>query len=264
MPKTLPIVAFAGIARAGKTTAAVALTERLRELGVSVLTLKFADPLYTSLAILGLDKNLTPDPFRIAAQRLGSALRESDEDYFVKQMDAKVRAAYEGPGERPDLVVIDDCRYPNEAEWVCGWGGGIFYVDPGERAETLGLNTNPTYQHESEAMAVNIYDALRGMKEAQDALPDILFKCPPKVLPNDSAYADLRALMRMTADNFARSFKKETTCSVSHQNKSSVPSALPRRSLGSAAPTSSTTPATETKPNTASGSSASGSCETCE
>lgn len=159
------IVAFAGKAGAGKDTAAMALRMR----GYALV--RFADPLKEALAgILGVspweledrefkeaavpDLGVTP---RYMAQTLGTewGRRMVHEDIWVQALARRALPLLE---ECAGLV-IPDCRFPNEAQWVLDLGGVVFRVEREDAAEAPAFHRdtvdgrfrNPGDSHVSEA-----------------------------------------------------------------------------------------------------------------
>ncbi len=136
-----PLIAFAGRAGSGKTTAA----ETLIDQGFALV--KFADPLKDMMrafyASLGLepeqierriegDRKEEPDPHlggktpRMAMQTLGTEWGRDliHKDLWVKAWAAKVTKLR----HRGIPVVVDDCRFPNEARRVRILGGKIVKI----------------------------------------------------------------------------------------------------------------------------------------
>ena len=151
------LIAFTGPAGAGKSTAADALVEE------GWVRVKFADPLknmmrafYTSCGledsayiearIEGAFKE-EPDPFlkgrtpRHAMQTLGTEWgRECvHQNLWVEAWSQKVMNMF----DRDLDVVVDDCRFPNEAAAVRALGGRV--------VEVIGRDKGLGKKHESEA-----------------------------------------------------------------------------------------------------------------
>jgi hypothetical protein len=133
-----PLIAFTGVISSGKTTA----TEALISLPERAYTkLAFADPLKAMVAILTseTDKNATPDALcgktvREAYQTLGTEWGRNmiGQDIWLRAMARRIK------GERGVArgIVVDDCRFDNEAALLRSLGGRIIeIVRPGyERA----------------------------------------------------------------------------------------------------------------------------------
>ncbi|MEU7243410.1 hypothetical protein [Streptomyces sparsogenes] len=139
----MPNIGLIGLARSGKDTAGKWLVDNR---GYSRVA--FADPLRQ--AALKLDpivlnrmdepdrlsrivrdygweraKDLYPETRRVL-QELGSAMRELDEDFWLRAALSKVRDVNETTG-RP--AVITDVRYPNEAAELRHQGFHLVYID---------------------------------------------------------------------------------------------------------------------------------------
>lgn len=61
-------------------------------------------------------------------QYWGELRRDSDPDYWVKQLDAKIGKPIDGPQDR--IVLIDDVRRPNEAEYTLSNTGYLGRIMP--------------------------------------------------------------------------------------------------------------------------------------
>ncbi len=143
----MKIIGFAGVARAGKTTAANVYMEVAEQLGVdNCVVLSFAEPLREALRALGVYKSDHPALYRDLAQTVGSSLRIQDPNHFVWMM-RQVLDYYDNEGY--DFVFIDDVRYENEIAMIERSGGEVRYIDARERIDT----TQPMYGHESEYLA---------------------------------------------------------------------------------------------------------------
>jgi hypothetical protein len=129
------VVAFTGVAGSGKSTATRYLVEQR---GYALV--KFAGPLKDMLRAIGLDDrhiegDLKEEPIpllryktpRHAMQTLGTAWGRDciGEDFWLRlwQMRAMDIIA------NGDRVVVDDCRFPNEAQAIRKLGGDIFKLD---------------------------------------------------------------------------------------------------------------------------------------
>jgi len=152
------LIAFTGPAGSGKSTAASALVE------AGWVRVKFADPLKNMLrafyASCGLEHNPyieariegdmkeEPDPFlrgrtpRHAMQTLGTEWGRCQiaQDLWVAAWEQKVMSLF----ARGLDVVVDDCRFANEAEAVRRLGGKIVMLE----GRSAGIGTG----HSSEAM----------------------------------------------------------------------------------------------------------------
>ena len=147
-PRT--IIAFTGLAGAGKSTAAAHLVSKH-----GFQRVRFAGPLKAMMAALGLTPNQiegsekeTPCALlggktpRHAMQQLGTEFGRNliDKDLWIRAWQAALPAT--------GNVVVDDCRFPNEAAAIQAAGGIIV------RIERPGAGTSAGYQHSSETHAL--------------------------------------------------------------------------------------------------------------
>lgn len=137
------IIGFGNKARHGKGTAASAITEFYERqnkqrfqhlgkvLGPRAVHFGFADELYRiAREEYGMKEKDAP-----LLQKIGNGRRqEFGADYWIKMLAAKIKPEH-------DIVLISDCRYWNEAEWIKSQGGwtqnitrlntdGTPFVDP--------------------------------------------------------------------------------------------------------------------------------------
>jgi hypothetical protein len=137
----------------GKTTAANILVT-----GHDFTRVSFAGPLKKLVMKITPDRRIDKVRDRALLQFLGTEyFRTIDPDYWVKQWERAV-------AERVELtrgdcrIVVDDCRFANEAEAVRRLGGHSFFLesDPAERDERITLrdggDSRGTAGHESEAV----------------------------------------------------------------------------------------------------------------
>lgn len=132
MPRVL--IAFTGLAGAGKTTAAMHLVKHR-----GFHRVRFAGPLKAMMAALGLDqteidgdrKELPCDLLcgktpRQAMQWLGTEFGRNliGPDLWIRAWQAAVAAQ---PAGVP--VVVDDCRFPNEADAIRVLGGTLVRIE---------------------------------------------------------------------------------------------------------------------------------------
>jgi hypothetical protein len=128
------VVAFTGIAGCGKSTAAQFLVDRY-----GYERLRFAGPLKAAMAVLGLSQaeiegELKEAPSealcgkspRHAMQTLGTewGRRCIGDDFWVRLWLRKADDIIAKGGR----VVVDDCRFPNEAAAIRKLGGDIFRI----------------------------------------------------------------------------------------------------------------------------------------
>lgn len=134
---TLPadLIALTGFKGSGKTTIAECLTYTC----TNVVRLSFADAVRAAAGeVFGLTRDEMVDQSlkeqrierwsatpRELLQRLGMAMRDNfTRDVWVKALAERV----EDHHQQGRQVVIDDCRFPNEAEWVREMGGVVVGV----------------------------------------------------------------------------------------------------------------------------------------
>lgn len=183
-PRT--IVAFTGLAGAGKSTAAAHLTNHR-----GFQRVRFAGPLKAMMAALGLTQNqiegsekespcalLGGKTPRWAMQSLGTEWGRDliDSDLWIRAWQAAVTAV---PAGAP--VVVDDCRFPNEAAAVSAAGGIIV------RVERPGAGTPSGYQHSSETHALPAARTLHNTLSEQNLREQV------DVLLRDLSWADTAA-----------------------------------------------------------------------
>lgn len=150
------IVAFTGLAGAGKSTAAMHLVnhrgfERVR----------FAGPLKAMMAALGCTAaEIDGDRKELPCHLLGGktprwAMQTIGTEWGRKLIDSELwvrawRAAVDRlPAGTP--VVVDDCRFPNEAEAIRAAGGLLVRI---ERAGAGTASTHKSEQHQIEAVRI--------------------------------------------------------------------------------------------------------------
>lgn len=169
------LIAFTGLAGAGKSTAALHLVN------VHGFTrIRFAGPLKAMMAALGLsaaeiDGHLKESPCellggktpRFAMQTIGT---EWGRDLIAS--DLWIRAFNAALARTPGNVVIDDCRFPNEADAVLSAGGILV------RIERPGAGTTSIHSSEAHSLpaARTLHNTLseRNLREQVDmVLADI-------------------------------------------------------------------------------------------
>ena len=123
------IIAFTGAKTVGKSTIAKALSQALQDASI----LSFATPLREMLWSMGVQYEYLHNHKEDKIPSLGKSARELlcslgtdwgrnmvDENIWVWAMSRQVEGAMK------DFVIIDDCRFKNEAEWIKSQGGLIF------------------------------------------------------------------------------------------------------------------------------------------
>jgi hypothetical protein len=134
--ESLPdVVAFTGVAGSGKSTAAGYLAERH-----GYTRVRFAGPLKAAMAAMGFSHSEiegelkeTPNDAlggktpRYAMQTLGTEWGRNCivDDFWIRLWRRDVDAVLAGGGR----VVVDDCRFPNEAQAIRKLGGDIFKIE---------------------------------------------------------------------------------------------------------------------------------------
>lgn len=138
------VIGLTGNIGSGKTTIAEYLVKTY-----GFTKLAFADELKRMLVRAGI---LTPDevkektPYaRKMLQLIGTELirKQIDEDFWIKKLDEKIKYLIEEGRQR---FVIDDVRFPNEAEYIHSLGGKIIRI----KKETHLHDQDWALNHESE------------------------------------------------------------------------------------------------------------------
>lgn len=199
------VVAFAGLARGGKTTSAQMLRDWCNQHGMDARICSFAELMKKAAVRIGLSKETDPTLYRSTLQRWGENKRNpkyqpgrSGPDYWVNKSmallmkhAAEERLLYERI-DRLDLnnefkervIIFDDMRYPNELEAIKSIGGSTVFVDGLSRITDILADWR---QHESEAMSV-MYTF--------GALPDETFDY---YITNNSSEENLKELINILA-----------------------------------------------------------------
>jgi hypothetical protein len=166
------IVAFTGLAGAGKSTAAQVLIDRY-----GFARVRFAGPLKAMMAALGLsereiDGDLKEVPCellgwktpRYAMQTIGTEWGRDliGSDIWVRAWKRAVDALPAGQS-----VVVDDCRLPNEAQIVIDSGGVIIHIDRD------GVGTGAA-GHSSEAQALPAHWTIRNDHASPEAFAAVI------------------------------------------------------------------------------------------
>lgn len=195
------IIAFAGIARSGKTTAANLVAEWAKDKNLNPVICSFAGPIKRAAAYLGITKDKDPVLYRKTLQRWGETRRNVSfrpgitgphywtnkvvED-IVKHAQAE-KAHYrrlEGLGMsdlfKETILLFDDLRYLNELQLVQGLNGVVVYVDGARRQTDI---TAEWRQHESEALAMSYTFGL---------IPDGVFDY---YVPNNTTEANFKSMV---------------------------------------------------------------------
>ncbi|WP_271025265.1 deoxynucleotide monophosphate kinase [Rhizobium sp. RCAM05973] len=169
-----PVVAFTGLAGAGKSTAMRHLVERH-----GYRLVKFAGPLKDMMRAIGMTEDeieggLKEQPSatllgktpRHAMQTLGTEWGRNciGEDLWISLWRRRVEEAVAG-GNR---VVVDDCRFPNEAKAIRTFGGKIYLL--AGRGGIAGNHSSESGCGDMDAVLVN----LGSIDELHDMVDDAL------------------------------------------------------------------------------------------
>ncbi|MDK4725659.1 deoxynucleotide monophosphate kinase [Rhizobium phaseoli] len=130
-----PVVAFTGVAGSGKSTATKYLVERH---GYTLV--KFAGPLKDMMRAIGMAEDEIEGSYketafiylcgktpRHAMQTLGTEWGRNciGDDFWINLWRRRVEQVFGQAGR----VVVDDCRFPNEAQAIRRLGGDIFKIE---------------------------------------------------------------------------------------------------------------------------------------
>lgn len=199
------VVAFAGLARGGKTTCARMFKTWCDKHGLDATICSFAEPMKAAARRIGLSKDNNPTKYREVLQRWGENKRNpnhqpgrSGPNYWVNRMRTHLlnTAAAEKSGYyklwsyqnenrfKEKVVIFDDLRYLNELDLVMDFKGTAVFVDGASRLKDLDAEWR---KHESEALAT-LYTC--------GALPDELFDF---YITNTSSEKDLAKLVQKLA-----------------------------------------------------------------
>jgi dephospho-CoA kinase len=169
--RLLPDVAFTGKAGSGKSTAASLLIEQLNYQLVS-----FANALREVAVSIWGGEALND---REKLQRLGVAVREIDEDAWVKLAARKIDKRPPLPLYQP--ITVDDLRFPNELKMLKDRGFVIVRVTAPRNTRVARLRENGKLQDESQLEHVS-----------ETALDRVK---PDYVLENDERPEELAAVL---------------------------------------------------------------------
>jgi hypothetical protein len=111
--KKVNVVLFSGKAQAGKTTAANLLKSIINSsYNVKVEKVALADPIKEeAYSFYGWDGS-KDEAGRRLLQEIGDAARNYNEDIFCEKLEDRTLSLFP-----PNFIIIDDWRYPNEAEY---------------------------------------------------------------------------------------------------------------------------------------------------
>lgn len=155
-------VAFAGLARSGKTTAAEHMQNHMNKInGVHTIRMSFASPIKDGLETMGVTKETNPQLYRHLAQLCGDGCRDPEINgeplWWIDLMRKNIQSIQ--PNSAIDIiyVLVDDVRYENELTLMSDLNGLTFFVDAGKRIDT----NQKMYDHRSETMAMNVNHNLK-------------------------------------------------------------------------------------------------------
>lgn len=167
------IIAFAGVARGGKTTAARCLHSWCLDRNMNPTICSFASPIKKAAAYLGITKEKDPDKYRATLQRWGATRRDpafrpgvTGPHYWTNKVLAEItsraseeRAVYTKMDRlgfsaefKETVLIFDDLRYIDELSLIKHIGGTVVFVDGASRISDLLAEWR---QHESEALAMS-------------------------------------------------------------------------------------------------------------
>lgn len=175
----MKIIAFAGLARSGKTRSCDLMEKWAKDNGYRVVRMSFAGPLKDALKRAGITKEKNPSLYREVAQRWGESRRDPEyrpgvtgPDYWVmKTLHRLIELAEDEHARylradragtpavwKETLVLFDDVRYENECRMVKSMGGTLIFVSAWERLFRRG-NKDEWLEgswrwHESEQLAI--------------------------------------------------------------------------------------------------------------
>jgi len=134
----MKIIALTGPKTVGKTTVANAISDNVDKI---VYIMSFADPIRAMLGSIGIDSiNLLHQSFKEKPiEGLGKSARELlqtlgtewgrrmvSEDIWLWAMSKRLDKA---ESEGASIIIIDDCRFDNEADWVSNLGGSVILLE---------------------------------------------------------------------------------------------------------------------------------------
>lgn len=150
------LIGFTGQMHSGKTECVRYVTAKLEAAGYYVVSVKFAEPIYTVTQTMCEQLGLTFDKQKIrpVMQFIGTHMRQAyGEDFWVDQWDkarehAEFFSALHAP-TKPVAILNDDTRFDNEARKIRSLGGHIMMVHslPEIRAARAAL-VNPDHASE--------------------------------------------------------------------------------------------------------------------
>jgi hypothetical protein len=133
--KGIKLIALNGAKTVGKSTIANALAA----LSDDVVIVSFATPIRAMLQAMGVDQHNLNVAKEEPIEGLGKSARQllcslgtewgrgmANKEIWLWAMQQQIQKLIDGAAKPDDLVVvIDDCRFANEAEWVRKMGGDV-------------------------------------------------------------------------------------------------------------------------------------------
>lgn len=152
-------IILAGQARVGKTTAANTIAAVAREAGLTPVILPFAKAIKDAALAAGLTKEANPNEYRAFCQNEGGGRRADEPDYWVnkfleswKELETAEKATLDSDNLFSEtIVIVDDCRYPNELAAAKKIGAITVFISRDGRI--LDDSNGEWRKHESEQMA---------------------------------------------------------------------------------------------------------------
>ena len=171
------VVVLGGMARVGKTDVADFLEDEAIDAGLKPHRISFATPLKEQAAMEnGYDRDWRkfkedqPEEYRNYCQEMGASARAEDEDYWVdlwverlNEIQEKELNQYGPDGQwQESIVIVDDCRYPNELEAAKMFDALTLFIYAGKRSSSLADIDADWRAHESEEMSQKIEAMIEG------------------------------------------------------------------------------------------------------
>ena len=193
------VVVLGGMARVGKTDVADIIEMEAAMEGMHPVRVSFASPLKNAVAKEhGYDdwrkfKEDQPEVYRDQCQEIGASCRAKNPNHWVELWEKELAELQEEELKQDDsktnewmetLVIVDDCRYPNELEAAKRFDALTLFIYAGSRVADLPEADADWRAHESEEMSQKI----------EAMLPDYQ-KLFDWAIFNDKTYAELEQKM---------------------------------------------------------------------
>jgi hypothetical protein len=163
------VIVLGGMARVGKTDVADYIEMHGAEEGFKVMRVSFATPLKEAVAKEnGYDdwrkfKEEKPDLYRTQCQQIGAERRAENPDHWVNLWCEKLNYLMteeltQNAGDLWEeyLIIVDDCRYPNELEAAKKFEALTMFVYAGSRVAEIPEANAAWRAHESEEMSQKV------------------------------------------------------------------------------------------------------------